>query len=45
MLARIPTSPGARTSLFVLEWKRLYLAVPKRNSGSAEIRVYEIGGD
>jgi hypothetical protein len=39
--ARVPTAPGARTSLFVPERNRLYLAVPHRGAQSAEIRVYE----
>jgi hypothetical protein len=39
-LARIPTAPGARTSLFVADLKRLYLAVPHRGAQRAEIRVY-----
>jgi DNA-binding beta-propeller fold protein YncE len=36
-----PTSAGARTSLFVPELNRLYLAVPHRGSQKAEIRVFE----
>ncbi len=39
-LAHIPTAAGARTSLFVPELKRLYLAVPHRGAQQAEIRVY-----
>ncbi len=39
-LANIPTATGARTSLYVPEQKRLYLAVPHRGSRQAEIRVY-----
>jgi DNA-binding beta-propeller fold protein YncE len=38
---RIPTASGARTSLFVPELNRLYLAVPERGNQKAEIRVYE----
>jgi hypothetical protein len=41
-LAKIPTAPGARTSLFVPALSRLYLAVPHRGTQSAEIRVYEV---
>jgi DNA-binding beta-propeller fold protein YncE len=37
----IPTAPGARTSLFVPQMGRLYLAVPRRGARTAEIRVYE----
>jgi len=40
--AHIPTAKGARTSLFVPELNRLYLAVPHRGSQGAEIRVYEV---
>jgi DNA-binding beta-propeller fold protein YncE len=40
-LAKTPTVPGARTSLFVPSLARLYLAVPRRGTQSAEIRVYE----
>jgi DNA-binding beta-propeller fold protein YncE len=37
----LPTAAGARTSLFVPEMNRLYLAVPHRRSQKAEIRVYQ----
>ena len=40
-VARVSTAAGARTSLFVAEQSRLYLAVPHRGSQRAEIRVYE----
>jgi len=40
-LARIATAAGARTSLFVPEQARLYLAVPQRGNQKAEIRIYE----
>ena len=40
---RIPTASGARTSLFVPELNRLYVAVPHRGNQQAEIRVYEAG--
>ena len=40
-LAKIPTALGARTSLFVPELSRLYLAVPHRGTQRAEVRVYE----
>jgi DNA-binding beta-propeller fold protein YncE len=40
-LARIPTRPIARTSLFVPELNRYYIAVPRRDNDPAEIRVYE----
>jgi DNA-binding beta-propeller fold protein YncE len=41
-VAHIPTAGGARTSLFVPETSRLYLAVPHRGSQKAEIRVYAV---
>jgi hypothetical protein len=40
-LAKIPTAPGARTALFVPAMDRLFVAVPKRGSQSAELREYE----
>jgi DNA-binding beta-propeller fold protein YncE len=39
--AHVATAAGARTSLFVTEQSRLYLAVPHRGAQKAEIRVYE----
>ncbi len=39
--AKIPTATGARTSLFVPELNRLYLAVPHRGAQRAEVRIYE----
>ncbi len=41
-VARIPTASGARTSIFVPELNRLYLAVPRRVVQKAELRVYEV---
>ncbi|MGH7488304.1 MAG: YncE family protein, partial [bacterium] len=40
-IAHVATAPGARTSLFVPEQSRLYLAVPHRGSQKPEVRVYE----
>jgi DNA-binding beta-propeller fold protein YncE len=40
-LARVKTAAGARTSLFVPQQGRLYLAVPHRGNQNAEIRVYQ----
>jgi len=37
----VKTAPGARTSLFVPELHRLYVAVPHRGAQRAEIRVYD----
>jgi len=39
--ARIPTSYLARTSLYVPELDRLYVALPKNDKNGAEIRVYQ----
>lgn len=41
-LAKLPTAPGARTSLFVPELNQLFVAVPRRGSQGAEIRVYAV---
>ncbi len=38
--ARTPTAAGARTSLWVPEMDRLFVAVPRRGSQQAEIRVF-----
>jgi len=40
-VAHIATAPGARTSLFVADQSRLYVAVPHRGSQKAQIRVFE----
>ncbi|HMF98629.1 MAG TPA: hypothetical protein VKE96_30220 [Vicinamibacterales bacterium] len=40
-IAHIATAAGARTSLFVPDLNRLYLAVPHRGSQRAEIRIYD----
>ena len=40
-VAHLATAAGARTSLFVPEQSRLYLAVPHRGTQKAEIRIYE----
>jgi DNA-binding beta-propeller fold protein YncE len=39
-IARIPTAPGARTSIFVAEWDRLLLAVRATSGEAAGIWVY-----
>ena len=41
-IARIPTGPGARTSMFVPDWRRLYVAVPPDKDRSAELRVFDV---
>ncbi len=40
-IAKIPTGPIARTSLFVPAFNRYYVAVPANGHRGAEIRVYE----
>jgi DNA-binding beta-propeller fold protein YncE len=40
-IARISTAAGARTSLFVPEAGRLFVAVPHRGAQAAEIRVFK----
>ena len=41
-IARIPTGPNARTSLFVPEWKRLFVAVPRDKERPAELQVFDV---
>lgn len=40
-VAHIATAAGARTSLYVPDQNRFYLAVPHRGNQRAEIRIYE----
>jgi DNA-binding beta-propeller fold protein YncE len=40
-VAHVATADGARTSLFVPEQSRIYLAVPHRGNQQAEVRIYE----
>jgi DNA-binding beta-propeller fold protein YncE len=42
-MGKIATASGARTSLFVPDLHRLYLAVPHRGAQEAAIRVYDVG--
>jgi hypothetical protein len=39
---RVPTAAGARTSLWVPDLRRLFVAVPHRGAQAAEIRVYAV---
>src|SRR5262249_8249301 len=41
-IAKINTAAGARTSLFVPDMHRLFLAVPHRGEQEAAIRVYDV---
>ncbi|MCA1562688.1 MAG: hypothetical protein LC804_21290 [Acidobacteria bacterium] len=43
-LAQVPTRDGARTGLWVPSQHRLYVAVPSRGGGPAEIRIFEAQG-
>jgi len=40
-LGKVPGAPGARTSLYVPELDRLYLAVPKRANQVSELGIYQ----
>jgi DNA-binding beta-propeller fold protein YncE len=40
-MSRVASAAGARTSLYVPDQGRLYLAVPLRGAQKAEIRIYE----
>jgi DNA-binding beta-propeller fold protein YncE len=40
-ITRIPTGANARTSMFVSESRRLYVAVPRDKGRDAELRVFE----
>ena len=40
-VAHVLTAAGARTSLFVADQGRLYVAVPHRGAQRAEVRVFE----
>ena len=42
LIDRIATRSCARTSLWVPETRRLYLALPMRDGQSAEVRAYEM---
>ena len=42
-IASVPTALGARTSLFVPELHRFYLAVPYLANQESEILVYQVG--
>jgi len=41
MIDKIPTADGARTSLFVPELNRFYLAVPQQDGHEAQIQIYQ----
>jgi hypothetical protein len=39
-IGRVPTAAGARTSLFVFQQARLFVAVPHRGTQKAEVRAF-----
>ena len=41
-IARLATGPGARTSLFVPEWRRLFVAIPATKERAAELRIFDV---
>jgi DNA-binding beta-propeller fold protein YncE len=41
-IARVPTGPVARTSVFVPEWHRFYVAVPRDKERGAELCVFAV---
>jgi protein-tyrosine-phosphatase len=43
-IAHLATAAGARTSLFVADQNRLFLAVPHRGNQKAEIRIFAVAG-
>ena len=41
-IAKVVTAPGAKTSLFVPELGRFYVAVPQQGNKPAELRIFEV---
>jgi hypothetical protein len=41
LVEKVPTARGARTSLYVPQWHRLFVAIPSREGAQPQIRVYE----
>jgi hypothetical protein len=41
IVSRVPTAQGARTSLWVPELDRMFVAVPHNGNQQAEVRIYE----
>jgi DNA-binding beta-propeller fold protein YncE len=42
LIETVSTRTGARTSLFVPAWRKLFVAVPRRGQDAAEIRVFSV---
>jgi len=38
----IDTAPGARTGLFISEWKKVIIAAPHKGPSAARLLVYSI---
>lgn len=41
-IGKVPTAPGAATSLFVPELDKIFLAVPQKENQQAELRIYKV---
>jgi hypothetical protein len=41
-IAKIPTAPGARNSVFVPEWNQLFVAVPGKGEQKAAVLVFHV---
>jgi hypothetical protein len=39
---RVPTAPGARTGLYVPEWKKLLVAAPRQGTSDARLLVFAV---
>lgn len=42
VLDKVATAAGARTSIFVPAWHKLYVAVPHRQQQASELRVFDV---
>jgi DNA-binding beta-propeller fold protein YncE len=40
--ARVPTSPGARTGLYIPEWNKLLVAAPRQGANEARLLVFAV---
>ena len=41
-VAKIPTAPGARNSVFVPEWNQLFVAVPGKGDQKPAVLVFRL---
>ncbi|HZP87752.1 MAG TPA: hypothetical protein VFB54_13130 [Burkholderiales bacterium] len=44
LVQKVPTAKGARASLYVSQWHRLFVAMPSRPGTAPRIRIYEAEG-